>query len=685
MTSLMQRIDEALAGADRALAHGRRWPLVLLAVVFVLKAIYVVQSADALHVRVPIMDSRYYDTMAQDIARGNFLRHEAFFMGPLYPYVLALVYKIFGRDFMVVRMLQAMGGALTTVLVFAIGRRLFRPTAAFAGAVLLAFDGAMTFYETQLLMEGLGALLNCLALYLLISRGERLSTRRAALAGFVLGLSALARASILIFAVFAGVWILRRSPRVGGRVRAGAFAAALVLTLLPAMLHNFTASRVFAPVTTNAGVNFYVGNSRFANGVFVPIRDVDLIEDVTTRQYVEQITGREMSPTEVSRFWFDRAWQDIRQSPARTLKLLGVKTALFFNGYEVPQIESFDVEAGEQPWLKVLFVRLWLIMPLALLGMVLGVRRAGKENRLLYAFVFLYAASIVIFFITGRYRSQAVPVLCLFAGNALVAIPHYARSVRSSVAIGMTLVVLALVTNPVMFKIDENMIQFREQVRKGRRLGELHSYQPALREIDKAIAIYPREPEGYIQRAIIHRDNGNDFKAIEDYNRALDIDSTQATVHYDLAQALRRLNLREEAAREYTLAARYDPGMLQAYNNLGITFREMHRYDDAVVAFRKVISLSPAYRKAYNNLGASYAEMGRLEDAVATFQETTRRFPNYPTGYMNLAMAYAALRQPRPALVAMKRYVELSPGDAEAREMLRKLEIAAAADTSGTD
>ena len=684
MKQFLQRIDDALARADRTLSCGLRWPLILLITVFVLKAVYVVQSADALHVRVPIMDSRYYDEMAKDIAQGHIVRREAFFMGPLYPYLLALVYKVFGRDFMVVRLLQAFGGALTVMLVFAVGRKLFRPSAALAGAALLAFDGAMTFYETQLLMEGLGALLNCTALYLLVNPGREISPRRAALAGLVLGLSALARASILIFAAFVAPWLFRRAPRARSRLRAAAYAAGLLAAILPAAIHNFATSRVVAPVTTNAGVNFYVGNSHQANGTFVPIREVDLIEDVTTQEYVERLAGREMSPTEISAFWFHRAWDDIRQAPARTLGLLGIKTALFFNGYEVPQIESFEVESREQPWLRVLFVRLWLIMPLGILGMLLASRAAG-ERKLLYAYVLLYALSIVIFFVTGRYRSQVVPILCLFAGHALIALPHYARSVRPGAAFAVAGLVLAVITSPRLFAIDENMIAYRDQVRRGRRLSELHNYQPALREINKAIAIYPAEPEGYVHRAIIHRENNNDFKAIEDYSRALDIDPAQPTVHYDLAQSLRRVNLMEEATREYRRAIEYDPRMLQAYNNLGITFREMRRYDEAVNAFRKVIELFPSYQKAYNNLGASYAEMGRLEDAVATFQETTRRFPDYANGYKNLAMANAALRRPRPALDAMRRYAELNPGDGEARELVRKLEIAVRADTSGAD
>jgi len=99
MTALLDRIEHALDRIDRALAAGSRWPWLLFSFAFVIKAVYVVQTADALFVRVPIMDARYYDQMAQDIARGNIMRDQAFFMGPLYPYFLALVYSMVGRDF----------------------------------------------------------------------------------------------------------------------------------------------------------------------------------------------------------------------------------------------------------------------------------------------------------------------------------------------------------------------------------------------------------------------------------------------------------------------------------------------------------------------------------------------------------------------------------------------------------
>lgn len=683
MKSVLDNIERALERVDRALAGSRRAPLIIFLVAFAIKAAYVLQTADALHVRVPIMDARYYDRMAQDIAQGNVLRDEAFFMGPLYPYVLSLIYSTIGRDFLWIRLLQAAGGAATVMLVFTIGRQVFRPSAALVGAALLALHGAMTFYESELMMEWLGALLNCVAL-LLLMRARTGGPRVHAAAGAVLGISALARASILVFAAFALVWIVR--VHTGGRRtrNALAFAGALVVALSPAIVHNLVVSRDFVPVTSNAGINFYIGNSRDANGTFVPIRGVDEIDDVTTSEYVERATGRVPTPSEVSHFWFDRAMDDVRKDPGRALRLMGRKVALFFNGYEIPQIESFDIHARENGYLRVLFVRTWFVVAGGLLGIALTAS-SWRKTGLLSGYVLAYAASIVLFFVTGRYRSQVVPVLCLFAGVALTALPALARRPRSIAAAAIGLVLLFVATNPSIFRLDDDMVMFREYVHRGRRLSEVGSFAPGLREIDRAIAIYPKQAEGYVQRAIVHKESGDEFKAIEDYNRALELDPAAPSVHYDLAQALRRVNLADEAIREYDLAIRYDPNMLQAYNNMGVTLRETGRFEEAATAFRKVTEIAPNYPKAYNNLGALYAEMGRSEDAIAVFEETTRRFPDYSNGFKNLAMAYASQKRVRPALDAMRRYAALEPDDVEAKEIVRKLEIAAAADTSAAN
>lgn len=676
---LRSRIEGHLTRLDNALRHGKRWPLVILLVAFALKLVFVLQTRDALYVRVPIMDAGDYDQMGQQIAAGQLLRHQAFFMGPLYPYFLGLIYSLFGRDFTLVRIIQAAGGATTVMLAFLVGRHVFRPSAALAGVILLMLCASVTFYETEMLMEWMGSLFNCLALWLLVTASDNSRWPRYALAGAALGLSVLARASILLFAGFVLVWLWRGG--VQRRARSLAFAAALVVTLLPAIIHNAIVSHVFLPVTSNAGVNFYIGNNRAANGRFAPIPEVDIYDDFTSQRYLERKTGRALNPAEVSSYWVKQTLEQMRAQPARAAGLMAKKVALFFNGYEIPQIESFDIALREFSWLRALFVRLWPVVTLGILGLVLS-WRAGRGRGLIAGYVLVYAASIVLFFVTGRYRVQAIPMLCLFAGHALVTIPGRVQSVRSGAAAAVAVVVLLVVTSPALFADDPRLIAFGDHVHRARRLSLLHSFAPALREAGAAISLYPDVAEGYLQRAIVYKDQSNDLKAMEDYQKAIKIDDNQPGAHYNLAQCMRRVRLREQAVKEYRRSIELDPNMAEAYNNLGITLRELGHTDQAIVEFKNAIAKEPRYRRAYNNLGASYAETGQVDQAIAVFKDTTQRFPDYPQGYKNLAMAYASLKQPWPALDAMRRYAELEPGDPTAAEVIRKLEIAARSDST---
>ncbi|MGD8414424.1 MAG: glycosyltransferase family 39 protein, partial [Candidatus Latescibacterota bacterium] len=165
------RIEKWLAGFDESLESHKAWLVALAALAFAVKAVYVFESAHSLQIRVPIMDARHYDKTALDILSGHFVRHEVFFMGPLYSYFLAAVYGILGRDFTIVRLIQAAGGTVTVLITYLLGRRLFRPSIGFIAAVLLVLYGATTFYETQMLMMWLGTFLNVSCLLLLVRSG----------------------------------------------------------------------------------------------------------------------------------------------------------------------------------------------------------------------------------------------------------------------------------------------------------------------------------------------------------------------------------------------------------------------------------------------------------------------------------------------------------------------------------
>jgi 4-amino-4-deoxy-L-arabinose transferase-like glycosyltransferase len=678
------RINDFLGRLDDALNRDRRWLPILFIACFLLKLMYVLQSADALHVTVPIMDSEYYDRMARDILAGQIIRDQAFFMGPLYPYVLACIYAIFGKGMLAVRIIQILAGAAVVVLTYLIGRRVFRPSVALLGAISLALYGAITFYEGQLLMMWLGTLINMTMLYLLYRMNERPGIGKYAIVGFLIGLSALARANVLIFLPVLLVWILfvaNEKRRLAGAL---VLIIAAAVAILPATIHNYLASRDVVPITSNGGVNFYIGNSEDATGIFYPPKGINLVTDSAVEEYVERLLARELKPSELSRYWFDEAFDFIKHNAGKEIVLLLRKTAMFFNGYEVPQIESYDIARQNYGSLRVLFLNFWVILTLALTGMIF-LWKDWRKLFFLYGFLFSFSLSIILFFVTARYRVQVARILCLFAAQAvLVVLPRIIASVKRNLVPLMVFLAILALTRPGLFALPEEDVRWREHTHQARRLNKVGKHAEAIAEINQAIQIHPDYADSYIVRGLIYKEQGNTFKAIDDYSRALTIDSRLPVAHYDLAQMLRRAKMFEPAVQSYLAAIKLNPLMLEAYNNLGYTYRQMKQYEKSIEYFEKVIEKNPRYVKAYNNLGASLAESGELDRAIEAFQQATRIDPQYANSHKNLAMAYVQKGNVRGAYDSMERYLSLAPGDDRAKDVLDKLRTALEGDTLQT-
>jgi hypothetical protein len=107
------RLERPPAGVVREERGEGRWIILLgvWAVAFGLRCLYVCQIS-----RVPVFDLRIGDgeachLWARRIADGDWLGKDVFYQAPLYPYVLAVFYRIVGDSATAVRLLQAFIGA----------------------------------------------------------------------------------------------------------------------------------------------------------------------------------------------------------------------------------------------------------------------------------------------------------------------------------------------------------------------------------------------------------------------------------------------------------------------------------------------------------------------------------------------------------------------------------------------
>jgi hypothetical protein len=101
------------------------------------------------------MDSAEYDRWAREIAAGDWLGSQVFFQAPLYPYLAAALYLLFGPHPDAVYLTQIACAVAGCWALYRAGRLMVGESAALAAAALAAVYGPFIFHDVQILKESL--------------------------------------------------------------------------------------------------------------------------------------------------------------------------------------------------------------------------------------------------------------------------------------------------------------------------------------------------------------------------------------------------------------------------------------------------------------------------------------------------------------------------------------------------
>ena len=109
-------------------------------------------------------------------------------------------------------------------------------------------------------------------------------------------------------------------------------------------------------------------------------------------------------------------------------------------------------------------------------------------------------------------------------------------------------------------------------------------------------------------------------KAVENFFKVVDQDSTRGYVYLKLGTSLNQLKRFAEALDAFSnaVANLKDPAV--AYNNMGITYGKLGRYQEEIDALQKALNSRPRYASARYNLGVTLIKVGNLDDARQQYQ-----------------------------------------------------------------
>lgn len=367
-------------------------------------------------------DAQRYAHVARNIAAGNGpIDSPAVRCGtdPLWPLLLSPAPAL-GADsgealFLWGRIINLLLGLWVVHGVMQLAARFAGPAAALPAGLFAALDPIFVFFHGLVLTEIVFTALLLAAGLALLRTLDTDRPRDAASAGLLLGLATLARSSALpLVAVWGGLILLcANKPR---RVaRAGLFAVAFALPLLPTTIRNYRLLGAWVPVRTGLGATLLDGLGDWADG----------------GTGMERIFYPEYPPgaTEYDRERANRAaalhW--VRQNPARTARLAIAKLRRFWAvTLSAPGYQG-------NPWDIVCLLTVVPVYLLAAAGVWLA-RRRRTPLLLLIATMLYFTLLHALFIGSVRYRVPLLPGLFALAGVTIAAMTRPAAANQPTIA-----------------------------------------------------------------------------------------------------------------------------------------------------------------------------------------------------------------------------------------------------------
>jgi tetratricopeptide (TPR) repeat protein len=622
----------------------------------------------------PGVDAGYHDYWARALATGNWtppvaghdplIRSTPYFRPPGYAYFLAAVYRLTGCSYVGARFVQMGLGLANCVLALFLARRWYGRAVGLAFAALMSVYWIFIYYEGEFLEPVVLVSLGLLLIYCLALWTEAITFGRSLAAGILLGVFGLVRPNALPFGAVALGWAVWLAVRRGAPRRAWVAVVGLPLGTLcavaPAAIRNYVVAHEFVLISSNAGINLFLGNNEFAQGRFVNIpgfqRFGTCYDYIDVKRYSEEKSGRPLSYSEVSGYFTREALGYIRRNPAHILGLALTKTLLFWGPVEVGHNKDEHFERLHSRVLRRIPVGFPLAQSLAVMGAAFlladhrrWLRQGPSPDRtvqtqfevfvLILLFILSYFASFVPFFVAGQYRVPIIPFLLLLGAYGLVRIGALVRQGRLATAAGamsLGVVLWLLASVNVAGEQPNHAVWYFQRGAASARVGRTDQAEEAYRQ---ALRLDPNYAEARGNLGILLAQRGALDEGTEQLAEAVRLKPNDARKRCNYGKALNKNGRIEEAVRQFNEAVRLDPHYINPHAELGWLFAGQGKFDEAATHFAAVARLAPADPYARVHLGRALFAQGRAQDAIVAYREAIRLKPDLGMAHYDLATA----------------------------------------------
>jgi Flp pilus assembly protein TadD/4-amino-4-deoxy-L-arabinose transferase-like glycosyltransferase len=625
------------------------WPLIIFSIALILRLIYFFQikNTDPLFYY-PILDSLYHHDWAASIIHGGWLGKDSFFRAPLYAYFLSFLYRIFGINLIVPRIVQSFIGAFSCVLTGQIGQKIFNKKVGNIAGIIAAFYPLFIYYDNEILIPSVLLFLVLLGFYFTLRQTFDTESKFGwFLTGLIWGLAAITRPNVILFIFVLPFWLAKKLKKTF-KIALLYGVLGVLSVILPITVRNYIVSNEFVLISWQGGINFYIGNNPYSDGtpsVIPGTRKSIWGGFYDAKRIAEETTGRELKNSEIDRYWLNQGLEFIKKNPLKTISLFLRKTYLFFGGLEISNNRDIYFFT-RQTYLKFLIFNIpffqfpfGLLFPLFLVGCWYAYKK-HKDISLVLVFVISYSFSFILFFVCARFRHIIIPFLIIVASFAIISVIDEVRK-RKMKNFKMALVVFIVA-----------LVFFNANI-------------TGLKLTDYGL--------NYLTLADVEIKKGDYNKAIIYLREALNRKPDYAEALNRLGETYQKMGDSQKALFYFLETIKSDQTQPEAYCNIGNIYAMAGEYSKAKEFYLKSLEIDPFSSRAHNNLGNVYFSMGDFEKALECYQEASTLEPHYVSPLYHAGLIYRRLGNLAKAESLWKEVLRFDPGHRPAQRALEKL------------
>jgi 4-amino-4-deoxy-L-arabinose transferase-like glycosyltransferase len=413
--------------------------LVILAVALAARIAVIVATPDFM----PLFDAADFHRHATSIADGNGYPSSQLgvagptaFRPPLYPLALAGV-QVLGGEMDAERVLGALLGVVTVLLVFLIAQRIWERSVALVAAAIAAIFPPLVTLNASLLSEVLFIPLVLAGVLAVLEYRDTRRMRWAIVAGVLCGLAALTRANglVLVLAFAIGVWTVRPWRSRAAFAAPAVVVLATVVTLAPWVIRNTIEFDRFVGISTGGGYALAgTYNEESKESGEHPGQPFSPNQLETYRATLSDRSG--VDEAEVIGKLNDRAVDYITSHPLYVVKTVAwnvprvldiVRWDTFERAFAARQVQALGVERIDSPWL--FLGSLYAILVLALVGVAAHpwMQKSKRAPLFYWATPVLLALPALAIYGLPRYRAPLDPFFVMLAAVGIVVVVERLR------------------------------------------------------------------------------------------------------------------------------------------------------------------------------------------------------------------------------------------------------------------